>query len=265
MKKNSTIKLLAMAMCLGSAWGTASAEEPEIPTVPDRVFINDFAIAPGETQLMEVWLENTMPWEWMYAKFELPKGLEMAAIDEGELPDDYTFDVDGSMKGYERMVALSKNFANQEFWDKEKIGQYEEEEPGHYSPYMCQIDYSTAPGFMITGLWGHFNFNGTYQIALMKVKANDEFTEDGVIKMVESFFWTPAAGEMLGALGSEDHTQVSGEPTVARVKRRIPTAITDLEATPAQGDGLYYNLMGQPVTHPSAGIYIHNGKKVVVK
>ncbi|MBR1882570.1 MAG: peptidase M6, partial [Muribaculaceae bacterium] len=59
---------------------------------------------------------------------------------------------------------------------------------------------------------------------------------------------------------------VSGEPTVARVKRRTPTAITDIEAQPAQaGDGLYYNLMGQPVAHPAAGIYIHNGKKVVVK
>lgn len=267
MKKNFTFKLLALAMCLGCAWGTASAEEPEIPIIPDRVFINDFAINPGETQLMEVWLENTVPWEWMYAKFELPKGLEMAAIDEGELPDDYTFDVDASMKGYERMVALSKNFANHEFWDKEKIGMYEDEEPGHYSPYMCQIGYSTAPGFLITGIWGHFFFNGTYQIALMKVKANDEFTEDGVIKMVESFFWCPSKDfPMGGALGSEDHTQVSGEPTVARVKRRTPTAITDIEAQPAQaGDGLYYNLMGQPVAHPAAGIYIHNGKKVVVK
>ena len=126
MKKNSTVKLLAMAMCLGSAWGTVSAEEPEIPTVPDRVFINDFAIAPGETQLMEVWLENTVPWEWMYAIFELPKGLEMAAIDEGELPDDYTFDANGNSKGNEHMVALSKNFANQEFWDEFKVGMYED-------------------------------------------------------------------------------------------------------------------------------------------
>lgn len=30
-------------------------------------------------------------------------------------------------------------------------------------------------------------------------------------------------------------------------------------------DNRYYNLMGQPVSNPSAGIYIHNGKKVIVK
>lgn len=31
------------------------------------------------------------------------------------------------------------------------------------------------------------------------------------------------------------------------------------------GDGLYYNLLGQPVKNPTKGIYIRNGKKVVVK
>lgn len=31
------------------------------------------------------------------------------------------------------------------------------------------------------------------------------------------------------------------------------------------GDGIYYNLLGQPVTRPTNGIYIHNGRKVVVR
>lgn len=31
------------------------------------------------------------------------------------------------------------------------------------------------------------------------------------------------------------------------------------------GDGIYYNLLGQPVARPTKGIYIRNGKKVVVK
>lgn len=31
------------------------------------------------------------------------------------------------------------------------------------------------------------------------------------------------------------------------------------------GDGIYYNLMGQPVVSPTKGIYIRNGKKVVVR
>ena len=32
-----------------------------------------------------------------------------------------------------------------------------------------------------------------------------------------------------------------------------------------QGDGRYYNLLGQPVENPTKGIYIRNGKKIVVK
>ena len=50
------------------------------------------------------------------------------------------------------------------------------------------------------------------------------------------------------------------------------TAITNViitgieELTPNNHEeGLYFNMLGQPVTHPSSGIYIHNGKKVVVK
>ena len=35
-------------------------------------------------------------------------------------------------------------------------------------------------------------------------------------------------------------------------------------STPAS-NGLYYNLNGQVVTHPTKGIYIHNGKKVIIK
>ena len=45
-----------------------------------------------------------------------------------------------------------------------------------------------------------------------------------------------------------------------------PSAITEVEAQKAQ-DGAYYNLMGQKFDGNSlpAGIYIHNGKKVIIK
>ena len=43
-----------------------------------------------------------------------------------------------------------------------------------------------------------------------------------------------------------------------------PTAIEEISA--AQGDNLYYNLMGVPSAAPTApGIYIHNGNKILVK
>ena len=44
-----------------------------------------------------------------------------------------------------------------------------------------------------------------------------------------------------------------------------PSAVEEIEAA-QQADGLYYNLMGIPCETPAAGsIYIHNGKKVLVK
>ena len=44
----------------------------------------------------------------------------------------------------------------------------------------------------------------------------------------------------------------------------ITTGIGIINAD-VKGDGIYYNLMGQPVTNPAPGIYIHNGKKIVIK
>ena len=43
-----------------------------------------------------------------------------------------------------------------------------------------------------------------------------------------------------------------------------PSSVEEIEAA-QQADGLYYNLMGQPVSAPAAGIYIHNGTKILVK
>ena len=264
MKKNFTLRCAALALCLAGVSGMCAAQD-EIPTVPDRVFINDFAINPGESQLLEVWLESTVSWDLMYAKFELPAGLEMAAIDPEELPGGYTFvPVTQSPKGYENMVAMSMNFCNQEFWIPAQVKAHEEH-PETYSEYGAYMGYSPAPGFMIFSELGDFTFTGTNTIALLKVRATEELAEDAVMTMTESLFMTPK-GASIGSGGSGEKIQVMGQPTVARIKRRPNhTAVTDVKVAGTQGDGVYYNLMGQPVSHPTSGIYIHNGQKVVVK
>ena len=43
------------------------------------------------------------------------------------------------------------------------------------------------------------------------------------------------------------------------------TGIADIEQITTGKDGVYYNLQGQKVSKPAQGIYIHNGKKVIVK
>jgi len=52
----------------------------------------------------------------------------------------------------------------------------------------------------------------------------------------------------------------------SRINIVIDGATTGIEmnrVTPA--NDRYYNLSGQPVEHPAKGLYISNGKKVVVK
>ena len=36
-------------------------------------------------------------------------------------------------------------------------------------------------------------------------------------------------------------------------------------AEQVQENGIYYDLLGRPIENPSAGIYIHNGRKVIIK
>ena len=43
------------------------------------------------------------------------------------------------------------------------------------------------------------------------------------------------------------------------------SSVDDVKVTTLPSDDSYYNLQGQRVSEPQAGIYIHNGKKVVVK
>ena len=47
----------------------------------------------------------------------------------------------------------------------------------------------------------------------------------------------------------------------------IPSAeiMSVSQITASHDDGLYYNLQGQPVAHPTKGIYIRNGKKIVIR
>ena len=43
------------------------------------------------------------------------------------------------------------------------------------------------------------------------------------------------------------------------------TGIDDINAASTAAGGQYYNMLGQPVAHPTTGFYILNGKKVFVK
>ena len=111
--------------------------------------------------------------------------------------------------------------------------------------------------------------NGQYQMMQFKVKATDTF-KGGDIEVCPDGFSFLTYHEFYAHEGGSSTTETTcnGEPSRARVTLDTgPSAVTDLKASGVvEGDGVYYNLMGQPMTHPTQpGIYIHNGQKVVVK
>ena len=61
-------------------------------------------------------------------------------------------------------------------------------------------------------------------------------------------------------------TTGSGSQSCLKLNMRIvkPTGITETTFIP-QGNGKFYNLQGVEVTNPTKGLYIYNGRKVVVK
>ncbi len=63
--------------------------------------------------------------------------------------------------------------------------------------------------------------------------------------------------EELGASGARNFYGVNFDGA--------PSAVRHIESEAPASSGQYYNLQGQPVAHPTRGLYILNGRKVVVK
>ena len=61
--------------------------------------------------------------------------------------------------------------------------------------------------------------------------------------------------------------EVNADGTILFGYRQQPNAIENISETTIEnaGDGYYYDLQGRRVLNPTRGIYIHNGKKIVVK
>ena len=61
--------------------------------------------------------------------------------------------------------------------------------------------------------------------------------------------------------------EVNADGTILFGYRQQPSAIENISETTTEnaGDGYYYDLQGRRMLNPTRGIYIHNGKKIVVK
>ena len=143
--------------------------------------------------------------------------------------------------------------------------------------------------WMEGGLWGITVPTGAPNINLGKVEdptaedynpGNNTFVNNGNSGVLYDLFNNGTA--TIWAQGNTWNVAVQDEESIEEViyhqaddpskglvifmpAHQDDTAVEEIQA-PMQNDGLYYNLMGIPSEAPSAaGIYIHNGKKVLVK
>lgn len=78
-------------------------------------------------------------------------------------------------------------------------------------------------------------------------------------------FWDAAAGDFTLGLHTQQNVYKIGDPRWWTDKE-TPTAIEAVETAKTKADdGAWYTLQGVRVSQPAKGVYIHNGRKVVIK
>ena len=257
--KTSILKLIAAALCL--AWALGGRAVELLPT-DDRVMIENFQIKPGDSRLVDVLMESSVPWTTLEAHVLLPEGLELVAPDKGEIdPEQYYYDTGD-------IIGLSRNF-----WDKSLVSgpeadKFKENKKNYVLAYDSSPKSSSEtfgifiwaqlPGYLIMG-------NGTYNLVQIKLKAAETFA-GGEIVIHGVKFASYSNGEHYESGSSYSEVECSGQPYRAMVTLP-PTAISEVKA--AQSDAAesrIFDLQGRPVTgQPAPGIYIQDGKKVLVK
>ena len=93
-------------------------------------------------------------------------------------------------------------------------------------------------------------------------RANDYFLHDGEFVKSDNDGWALPGKSYLYISGGRSNT--SGSPLRVYVDNTA-TAINGITNNPVVKDEAYYNLQGVKVQHPQHGVFIHNGKKVVLK
>ena len=59
--------------------------------------------------------------------------------------------------------------------------------------------------------------------------------------------------------------KIGAEARMFKFTDEESTDIKGTDLSPVTTQDVYYNLNGQRVEHPTKGIYIHNGRKVIIK
>ena len=248
-------RMATAAACMLSLAVSPTVTAQEIVYSDDKVYVEDFSISPGESKLLEVWMTSTYPWHFMYSVFEMPEGLEFEVISPEELDTELfsfepVYDPDNTgrqMPEDECMAALSKDFANIDFWTPGAISYWREARGKdfcsylYFDPRVISATNEDGTPYIYNGSV-YFNivseddltFNGTYRVILLKVHATEDLAEESYIKFHETFFLSPGNQPIVGSVID---TKVYGKETITKVMRRPAGNGSEIEGD-MNGDGI---------------------------
>ena len=220
--------MCAAAMCLGGQ--SAQAYGPE--TIADKVFIEDFSIAPGESRIVPLWLSNNeLAWDALLCSLTLPEGLTLEPMTDDDFdPEIFTTETVNSSDG-KCYAVLSNEFGNAEYLIDGVAALEYAKKFGCSFPvfdtYFGPVDSNIS--LQITS-YGMYQFNCTLPIVLVKLHADERLSDESSIVFNATIF----EGYRI-AQGDTEKTRVNGTPTVAHVRRVDPQPEMNCDVN---GDGV---------------------------
>lgn len=221
---------LATSYAQGNQWNVDAQDAEHI----EQVIVHQADIASlGEVIYMPAYEEpNTINELYLVGTFNGWNQTEEGGRLAFELNESGEFEVSNffelNEEGYTEFKLITPNEDGSWRW----FGGVDDNQVGYFLVTSELLDNSIT---LVDGANFRITEEGNYKIKVMTSPERGRASVDGVI-----------------------------EPLVMVITKSEPTAITDVESV-VNGDNRYYNIMGQPVANPTSGIYIHNGKKVVVK
>ena len=117
-------------------------------------------------------------------------------------------------------------------------------------------------GFNTEGLTGSVKVN-TKLLGNYNFKNNEAYEFFAIVKALNERMSSPSLLAIEHVNIEDSNPSIYYELYPVEVKG-ITTGISTIELNRST-NGIYFNLMGQPVSNPTPGIYIRDGRKVIVK
>ena len=110
-----------------------------------------------------------------------------------------------------------------------------------YSQYKCKVDDNGVP------------------------IAWDLSANDNIMILVDDKFVRSKSGTLAAGKCYLDVSSSSPSPAPSLVLEATPTGIEEIEMRDTRTDNQFYDLSGRKISHPTKGLYIVNGKKIIIK